>query len=228
MSLGDIWHQITMAVTQGQLPDFGHWSYVILTVLVFVEGPAATLVAATMAAAGILRADLVFIVSVLANFTADVFWYLVGRSAAHGGRVLRYGWVQRRMANIESVEHAMHGHAARMYLLTKLSLGLLTIPVLIASGLTRVPWLRLFVISLVVEPLWNGLLVLAGYRLGDSVAQMERGLRVAAVVGSVIVFLVLLLFYRRMFARLFSVAAVEPTTDLKTESEAAPVQKQQE
>lgn len=97
-----------------------------------------------------------------------------------------------------------------MYLLTKLSLGLLTIPVLVASGLARVPWLRLFVVSLIVEPLWNGLLVLAGYRLGDSVAHMESGLRIAAIVGSVVIFLVLLLLYRRMFARLFQMTKNEP------------------
>lgn len=110
----------------------------VMVLLVFVEGPAATLVAATMAASGILRADLVFIFSVTANFLADVFWYLVGFSAGHGGRVSRLAWLRRRMEQIESMETALHGRATQMYLLTKLSLGLLTIPVLIASGLARV------------------------------------------------------------------------------------------
>lgn len=210
MPLGELWRQIVDAVSHGQLPDLGALSYVILMLLVFVEGPAATLVAATMAAAGILRADLVFLFSVIANFLADAFWYGIGYSAGQGGRVLRWAWVQRRMATVESVEQALHGRAAQMYLLTKLSLGLLTIPVLIASGLTRVPWLRLLLVSIVVEPLWNGLLVVAGYRLGDSVAQMERGLRLAAIVGSVLVFVILLLFYRRMFARLFQIVKSEP------------------
>jgi membrane protein DedA with SNARE-associated domain len=128
------------------------------------------------------------------------------------------------MATIESMEQALHGRAAQMYLMTKLSLGLLTIPVLIASGLARVPWLRLFAVSVVVEPLWNGLLVLAGYRLGDSVAHMERGLRIVAIVGSVLVFLVLLLLYRRMFARLFQMIKDDPSPDpspaAKTDTEA--------
>ena len=66
------------------------------------------------------------------------------------------------------------------------------------------PWLRLLMVSIVVEPIWNGLLVLAGYRLGDSVAHMERGMRIGAIAGSVIVFFVLLVFYRRMFGRLVS------------------------
>ena len=61
----------------------------------------------------------------------------------------------------------------------------------------------------------NGLLVLAGYRLGDSVAHMERELRVIAIGGSVLVFVVLLLLYRRMFARLFQMTKgdAKPPTD---------------
>lgn len=210
MSLGEVWHQIVAAVSAGTLPDLGPWSYVILMLLVFVEGPAATLVAATMAASGLLRADLVFLVSVTANFMADTFWYLVGLSANHGGRVLRWGWLRRRWNTVETMGQALHGRAAKMYLLTKLSMGLLTIPVLIASGFAKVPWLRLLAVSIVVEPIWNGLLVLAGYRLGDSVAHMERGMRIGAIAGSVIVFFVLLVFYRRMFARLFQVIRTEP------------------
>jgi membrane protein DedA with SNARE-associated domain len=162
-----------------------------------------------MAAAGILRADLVFIFSVAANFLADVFWYVIGYFAGQGGRISRWGWLQRRMEAIEAIEPALHGRASLMYLLTKVSLGLLTIPVLIASGVIRVPWFRLFLISIVIEPLWNGMLVLAGYRLGDSVAHMERGLRIAAIVASVLVFLVLLLLYRRMFARIFQMARAD-------------------
>lgn len=210
MSLGEVWNQIAAALSAGTLPDLGAWSYVILVLLVFVEGPAATLVAATMAAAGILRADLVFLFSVIANFLADTFWYLIGFSANQGGRVLQFGWVRKRWHVVESMEGALHGRAAKMYLLTKLSMGLLTIPVLIASGLARVPWIKLLAVSIVVEPIWNGLLVLAGYRLGDSVAHMERGMRIGAIAGSVIVFVVLLVFYRRMFARLFQMVKAEP------------------
>jgi membrane protein DedA with SNARE-associated domain len=53
-----------------------------------------------------------------------------------------------------------------------------------------------------VEPVWNALLVLAGLRLGEYVAQMERGLQAVAIVGTVVVLFVLLILYRRMFARL--------------------------
>lgn len=210
MPLIDWIKQITSSFSVDALPDLGAWSYLILMVLVFVEGPAVTLVAATMAAAGILRADLVFLFSMLGNFLADAFWYTLGFMAARHGGILQHRWVQRRWAQVEQVQTTLHGRAARMYLLTKLSLGLLTIPVLIASGLSRVPWYRLFVISIIVEPIWNGLLVLVGYRLGDYVSQLERGLRNGAIIGAVILLLVFMFAYRRMLARIVPTATSDP------------------
>lgn len=202
MNFGAFFHEFWNAVQTGQLPDLGFWSYVILMALVFIEGPAATLVAATMAASGILRADLVFFFSMLANFMADVFWYLLGYFGGDRRILLRIGWVRRRWFTIRRLQRGLHGRAAKIYLLTKLSMGLLTIPLLIASGMARVPWYRLALVSLIVEPIWNALLVLAGLRLGEYVAQMERGLQVIAIVGTVALLFALLILYRRIFARL--------------------------
>lgn len=209
MDFGSLWHETWGAIQSGQLPDLGFWSYVILMVLVFVEGPAATLVAATMAASGILRADLVFLLSMTANLLADVFWYLVGYFGGSRRILLRISFVRRRWFTIRRLQRDLRGQAARIYLLTKLSMGLLTIPLLIASGMARVPWYRLAMVSLVVEPLWNGLLVLAGLRLGEYVAQLEHGLQTLALVGTIVVFFVLLMLYRRIFARLAQKMGVE-------------------
>ena len=215
MNLGLLWHETWNAIQTGQLPDLGFWSYIILMVLVFVEGPVATLVAATMAASGILRADLVFLLSMTANFLADVFWYALGYFGGSHRILLRIGFIRRRWFAIRHLQRNLHGQAARIYLLTKLSMGLLTIPLLIASGMSRVPWYRLALVSLVVEPVWNTLLVLAGLRLGEYVAQLEQGLQVLAVVGTIVVFFVLLMLYRRGFARLarkMGVEVEEPTS----------------
>ena len=68
----------------------------------------------------------------------------------------------------------MQEHGVRMYLMAKISMGLLTIPTLVSAGMARVAWYRMIIVSLVVEPIWSGFLVLAGYRLGEHITQMER------------------------------------------------------
>jgi membrane protein DedA with SNARE-associated domain len=116
--------------------------------------------------------------------------------------LLRISFIRRRWFTIRRLQKDLHGKAARIYLLTKLSMGLLTIPLLIASGMARVPWYRLALVSLLVEPFWNALLLLAGLRLGAYVAELENGLQILAVVGTLVVFFVLMATYRRMFGRL--------------------------
>ncbi|MBK8046738.1 MAG: VTT domain-containing protein [Anaerolineales bacterium] len=202
------WEQISLfwnGLTSGSLPDFGIWSYVLIALLVFVEGPAVTLVAATLAATGVLRADLVFVASVIGNFMADSFWYLLGYLGGDRRVLLRFRWVRKRWREIQRIQGEVRGRATRMFLITKLSLGLLTIPVLIASGLARVPWWRLVIVSIIVEPIWNGFLVLAGYRLGDQVLAMDRGLRIAAIIAAVVVLIAFIAVYRRVVTRLLRI-----------------------
>lgn len=78
----------------------------------------------------------------------------------------------------------------------------MSIPVLIAAGVARVPWWRLFVVSIIFEPLWNGALILAGYRLGDYITELDRGLRIFALIGSITLFIILANIYRTVFKRI--------------------------
>jgi len=196
--LEQLWH----AIRTSTLPDLGAWSYVILFVLIFVEGPAITMTAGAMAGAGILRFDLVFIVAVVGNTVADYVWYLLGYVGGHHSRIFRLRWIQQNEAMIEHLSLNINRQATRLFLLTKAAVGFMSIPVLIAAGVARVPWWRLFVISLMFEPVWNGILILAGYRLGDYITDLDRGLRVFAFVGSIVLFIILANIYRNVFKRI--------------------------
>lgn len=198
----EVFQQIWEAIRTGSLPDLGYWSYVLIAILVFVEGPSVTLVAGAMAATGILQVELVFVAAAIGNFMADYFWYSLGFFGGHRGFLYRFSWLQQRRPQIEQLEVEMQEHGVRMYLMAKVSMGLLTIPTLISAGLARVRWYRLVIVSLCVEPLWTGFLVVAGYRLGEHMTRMERGLQIAALVGGIILLLVFIEIYRRMFRRI--------------------------
>lgn len=193
------------AIRTGNLPDLGAWSYALITLLVFVEGPSVTLVAGAMAATGILRPELVFIAAALGNFLSDQFWYWLGRIGGHGGRLYRIGWMRNHRDQLEQLEAGVQEHGVKMYLMSKLSMGLLSIPTLVSAGLAHVAWYRLVLVSIMIEPIWSGFLVLAGYRLGEHIARMERGLQIFALIGGVVLFLVFLAMYRRMFRRISEV-----------------------
>jgi membrane protein DedA with SNARE-associated domain len=200
------------AIRTGNLPDLGNWSYVLIALLVFVEGPSVTLVAGAMAATGILRAEWVFVAAATGNFLADQFWYWIGRFGGHRDFLFRFRWFQSRKFEIEHLESGMQEHGVKMYLMAKLSMGLLTIPTLVSAGLARVAWWRMAGVSLLVEPFWSGFLVFAGYRLGEHITSMERSLQALALLGGVLLLLLFLWWYRRMFARIEEARKASLTT----------------
>jgi membrane protein DedA with SNARE-associated domain len=75
----------------------------------------------------------------------------------------------------------------------KLTLGFV-IPVLIATGLSRIPIRRWFVALFTAECIWTGTLVIVGYNFGRYIRTMERGLQFFAL-GSALVFVFLIFRY---------------------------------
>lgn len=186
----------------GTLPDVGNWSYLIIFVMVFIEGPIVTLIAGAMVGAGLLRLDLAYAACAIGNFAADQFWYWLGYVGGHRGFLYRIGWVRRRRRQIEEFEIGMQDHGIKLYLLSKVSMGLFTIPILIAAGIARVNWLRLTAVNLAFEIVWTVFLLFAGLRLGEHIAQMERSLQIAALVGGVVFLFLAITLYRRAFQRI--------------------------
>lgn len=198
----DLLEQIWTAIRTGTLPDLGAWSYLLLFVLVFVEGPVVTMMAGAMAGAGILRFDMVLLVAILANTIADYIWYLLGYFGGNRSILYRTRWMRRRRHVVQRLRASIRQEAVKLFVLTKLAVGMMSIPVLIAAGMSHVAWWRLFLVSLIVEPIWNGILIFAGYRLGDYISHLDRGLRILAFLGSVIIVWLFIDIYRRMLHRI--------------------------
>jgi len=198
----ELFEQIWTAIRTGTLPDLGAWSYLLLFILVFLEGPVVTMMAGAMAGAGILRFDVVLLVAIVANTVADYTWYLLGYFGGNRSILYRTRWMRRRRHLVQRLRASVRQEAVKLFVLTKLAVGVMSIPVLIAAGMSRVAWWRLFLVSLVVEPLWNGILIFAGYRLGDYIAQLDRGLRIVALIGSAIIIWLFIDIYRRVLRRI--------------------------
>lgn len=162
--------------------DLGVWAYLLLALMVMVEGPVATLAGAVAASTGLMKPVFVFASAASGNLIGDVLWYTLGYLGRmewihrYGGYVgLKEAFILRLMGDIQK-------HAARLLLIAKLTLGF-SIPTLIATGLVRVPIRRWFGMLLLGETLWTGTLVILGFYFGKYVQRLERGVEVVAVIG---------------------------------------------
>ncbi len=180
---------------QGQLPEVGRWNYLLLAVLVAVEGPIATLLGAAAASAGLMRAPAVLASAALGNMTADALWYLLGY---HGKleTAMRLGrFVGLHNRHMDRLTAAMQKHGVKILFFAKLTAGFM-IPALIGAGLARLPWKRWFPVLFLGEMVWTGTLVVIGYYTTEAIKVVSHDVTYL-VLGFSIVFLAVVFYEAR-------------------------------
>jgi membrane protein DedA with SNARE-associated domain len=178
----EVFESFRAGLQAGQLPAIGSWGYLLLALLVMIEGPIATLLGAAAAGAGLMKPGWVFMAASAGNLTADSLWYGLGR-AGRGEWIVRHGrWLGLRPRHMATLEQAMQSHAGKILLVAKLTAGF-SIPALIAAGMARVPLRRWLVVLFIGECIWTGALVLAGVYLTESIVRVGQGLHYLATAG---------------------------------------------
>jgi membrane protein DedA with SNARE-associated domain len=190
-------HNLLVAIKAGQIPQLGYWTYILLALLVAVEGPIATLLGGAAASVGLMRPLLVFIAAASGNLIADVLWYSLG----YLGKIewlRRFGrWLGLRQSLIDHLKKNMLEHATKVLFLAKLTLTFM-IPSLIAAGLLRVPWKRWLPALILAETLWTGSLVLIGYYATESLKRVEQRIEYIALAISILFVLGVIFWGRRL------------------------------
>lgn len=183
----DTWIEFWQAFTTHTLPSFGIWNYLLLAILVALEGPGTTLVGGLVAAGGGLNPFGVFVAAFIGNTAADSGWYFLGRVGSKNNLIERFAWLRRHKKNIEALSEQLQDHATQLILVSKLSFGITMIPTLIAAGMTKVPLSQFLTANLLGELIWTGSLVLVGYYLGAYVSQLQEWLQLLAALGGFVV-----------------------------------------
>jgi membrane protein DedA with SNARE-associated domain len=182
------------------LPHLGYWTYLVISVLVALEGPVTTLVAAAAASAGLLHPLLVFIFAAAGNLTSDSLWYSLGRA----GKIDRLSRLGRKFSitpeMLAWLKKSMNRHAMKIMFVAKLTMSFM-IPTLITAGLSKVPWRRWFPAVFAGEIIWTGLLVLIGYYATEAIKRVEQDIEYLTIGLSVLFILFILWMSRRLLQK---------------------------
>ncbi len=196
MGVWDFVQTMMATLKSGQLPEWGFWTYLVLALLVAIEGPIATLLGAAAASVGAMRPVLVFLAAAAGNLTADTLWYSLG----YAGKAQWLAWIGSKFnispARFEQLEQGMRTHAAKILFMAKLSVSLV-IPALIAAGLVKAPIRKWFPAVFGAEMIWTGLLVLIGFYTTEAIKRVEQGLEYAILLASIVFVLFLFWLARR-------------------------------
>jgi membrane protein DedA with SNARE-associated domain len=196
----EILQSIALLLRNGTLPQWGFWSYLLLALLVAIEGPVATLLGAAAASAGLMQPLPVFISAATGNLTADSLWYTLG----YMGKI---EWILRigrragiNQLHLERLQQSMRKHVTMILFFAKLSVSLV-IPSLIAAGLVKVPWKRWFPAIFGAEMIWTGSLLLIGYYATEALQRVELGIEYYILFASALFVVIILWLGRRILFR---------------------------
>ena len=214
MEIIDQIKQFLTTIDITQLATWGSWSYILLAVLVGVEGPIATLLGAAAASIGLMRPGFVFLAASIGNLTSDTLWYSLG----YLGKI---EWIKRfgqrlgiSMEKLEGLEKMLQDHAPIILFFSKLTVSPM-IPALIATGLIKYPWRRWFPYVFAGEMIWTGALVLIGFFGVQALQKVQLGIEHAILAGSII-FIISILWLGRRYLRK---EALNPTAPSKNSGE---------
>lgn len=180
----------------GGIQEWGRGNYLLLFLLITVEGPIATLLGAAAASAGFMRLSVVILVAVAANLIADIGWYYLGYFSKEETLIRRLGWLGLRSRHLDKLRWAMRRHARKVLLIAKFSTGF-AIPALVAAGLSKIPLRRWFPVVFAAGVGWSTCLALIGFYATQAIKQVQAGLHVMALIGLAALFVLVLYLARR-------------------------------
>lgn len=136
--------------------------YLGLFLVTFIEGPIATLAGGAFASSGVMQPLPVYFAIVLANLTADMGWYSLGRC----GKVVWLSKIACKLgidpSKVDQLSEGIQVNAPKLLFMSKFTTGF-PIPTLIATGLNKVP-LRRWIAPLVSgELIKSAVLISVGY-----------------------------------------------------------------
>ena len=191
------------------LAAWGTWSYIIIAILVAIEGPIATLLGAVAASLGLLHPGFVFIAAAVGNLTSDTLWYFLG----YMGKI---EWIQKLSKRLgvseqklQVLEKMLHDHAPIVLFISKLTVSPM-IPALIATGLIKYPWRKWFPFVFMGEMIWTGSLVVIGFFGLIAIKKVQLGIEHAILIGSLIFITTVFILGRRFLKQEIKVTTDTP------------------
>ncbi len=175
------------------------WVYLVLFVMVLLEGPFAILLAATAASTGFLNPLPVFITASLGNLVADVLWYFLGFSGKTEW-LLKLKWLKLEPKSISILTQKVSQNVVRILIVAKLTNGLI-VPALIATGLAKVKIRRWFPSIFFSNLLITGVFVCLGYWTAVNIMKLEHWIKYLAMGVSIILIVFISVYVQRVLRR---------------------------
>lgn len=140
-------------------------SYVIVFLLMILEGPIVTAIAAFAASFGLMNIWIILFLSIIGKLIPDVLLYLIGRFGRTGPVERFVNKLGISKSKIKNLERRLREHAGKSIVFVKL-VPPFPVPGIILAGFAKVPFKKFFIISLVFNIIASVIFAILGYYFG--------------------------------------------------------------
>jgi membrane protein DedA with SNARE-associated domain len=199
MSLGiipDILHLIKSSNFAGVLQFLQTSGYGIMFIIMLVEGPIITYIAAFAASLGIFNVFYVFILSFLGNFLGDLIFFFIGRISKES-MVDEYESRSLNPTRRNKLKTYLETNPGRTIAVIKLT-PFLPIPGLILAGASNIKFKKFLVYSVLVTICYSLTMVLLGFYSGLAFLTIAKYVKYIEYLigGTIILVLFVFLLFR--------------------------------
>ncbi len=199
VSIPELFASFWQALQHGAVLPLGNWNYLILFVFVIMQGPLVKLLGGALVANTFMNLFTVILVSILASLTADVIWFRIGRLGNPQRFLKRRSAKQKKV--FEKLQIGMNRHCFKVLLLGKFATGM-TVPAMIAAGVSKIPWRRWVPAVLLGEIIYTSTVVTLGFFAAESVKQVDQTLQAVGIGVTAIILLVLVIYLPRTLKKI--------------------------
>lgn len=188
--------------------------YLVLFLLMCIEGPIVTLVAAFAASLGIFNIYYVVILSLLGNTLPDLLYYLIGKWGRHKSvrRLLTILGIKSRWIN--KLRKSIKAHYIKTIILLKTA-KFIPIPAIIVLGYLKLSFKRFFWTSLIFNIVATAIMAAAGYYSGVAINNVFNYLNyiwaiIIAIVTLVIIWAIIRSSFRKLLSKFLGAGISKP------------------
>ena len=175
-----------MEQTGQQIFDFlSHYGYWVMLPLMTLEGPVATLIAATLAALGAFNVFIVLILSIIGDMLGDIILYGLGYKYGMGfvRRVGKYIGITENL--VTRMEKYFIRHGGKTIFVVKSTTGLCW-ATFTAAGIVKMPFKKFVLYSFLGGIVWSSFLVIMGYFYGYLWREISKNIKWIGWVVSIV------------------------------------------
>jgi membrane protein DedA with SNARE-associated domain len=172
--------------------------YPLMLVVMIIEGPMITILAAFAASLGCFNVFMVLTLSILGDIIGDVILYSIGYFG--GNRALKKAEeiLKIKPAIVTRLEELFHFHGKKTIFAVKSTTGLCWIT-FIAAGTMQMKFKDFIAASFFGGIIWSGFLVIMGYFFGFAFEEINQYIKYAGVIifFSAFIFYIIIVLYKK-------------------------------